>query len=142
MHSLINFSVNINVCAYLFQVTHVSLVLVTRDFNPEKYECLSSILTKLYAKTGSPASMLERYLSVITKGKCNSEDNGMFIVAEYETRQAFVVAPVRGDYCSLVISIILEMLMRCVRINSVLSLNTKNRKKNNIVVCCKWLSFY
>ncbi|KAK2148735.1 hypothetical protein LSH36_486g06053 [Paralvinella palmiformis] len=93
--------------AALPKVTHVSLVLLTRDFNPEKYECLASILTKLYTKTGNPASMLESYLSVITKGKCNSEDNGMFVVTEYDRRQAFTAACIRDIIAKFGIEVIL-----------------------------------
>jgi hypothetical protein len=69
---------------------------VSKDFNPEKYECLASILTKLYQRTGSPAAMLDSYLSVITKGSCNSDENGMFVTREYETRHAYAAAPVKG----------------------------------------------
>ena len=37
---------------FSIQVTHVGLILIAKDYNPEKYEDLSKILTKLYCRTG------------------------------------------------------------------------------------------
>ena len=79
------------------QVKSFSLVLVTRDFNPEKYRLLSEILCHAYTASGNPASMLEPYLSVITKGSCRSEDNGTFQVQDFDVRKAFAAASVKGD---------------------------------------------
>ncbi|KAJ8317079.1 hypothetical protein KUTeg_004983 [Tegillarca granosa] len=70
------------------KVTQFSLVLVTKDFNPEKYEMLSKILTKRYRKSGNPSYMLESYLSVITRGTCSAEENGKFFVRDFERNKA------------------------------------------------------
>ncbi|XP_041370439.1 DENN domain-containing protein 10-like isoform X2 [Gigantopelta aegis] len=70
-------------------VTHFSVILTTKDFNPEKYEALSKLLSRQYMKTGNPAHMLEHYLSVITKGTCNNEENGKFSVIDFDSRHAF-----------------------------------------------------
>ena len=40
--------------------------------------------------------MLERYLSVLTKGTCNGEENGTFSVKDYDTRQAYATGSIKG----------------------------------------------
>ncbi len=71
-------------------------MLVAKDFNPEKYETLSHILAKSYNKTGNPAQMLESYLAVVTRGQCNGDENGAFSVKDYDIRQAYVAASIKG----------------------------------------------
>lgn len=71
------------------KVVRFSLVLITKDFNPEKYETLSGILCQIYQATGNPAKLLEQYLSVLTKGSCQSEDNGTFLVQEFDEKRAY-----------------------------------------------------
>ena len=78
------------------QVTYFSLVLLTKDFNPEKYGTLCSLLAKLYSRTGNPAAMLENYLSVVTKGMCNGEENGTFVMKNFDNQQAYVAASIKG----------------------------------------------
>ena len=78
------------------QVTHFSLVLSTKDFHPEKYKALCRLLSKLYKKTGSPAALLESYLSVATKGVCNGEENGAFVVKEFENKAAYAGSSIKG----------------------------------------------
>lgn len=75
------------------RVKQFVLVLQTRDFNPEKYENLSTILSKTYCKTGSPAAMLQLYLSVLVKGACSTKDNGTFIVKHFDKMSAFACVP-------------------------------------------------
>ncbi|XP_061184782.1 DENN domain-containing protein 10-like [Saccostrea echinata] len=74
---------------HLPKVTHVSIVLVTKDFNPEKYEILCRILLKKYRKSGNPAQLLESYLSVTTRGSCSTEENGRFSVQDYDIRRSY-----------------------------------------------------
>ncbi|XP_022086595.1 protein FAM45A-like [Acanthaster planci] len=85
----------VNDAPALPKVKSFSLVLLTRDFNPEKYSLLSKILCHAYLASGNPASMLEHYLSVVTKGSCRSEDNGMFKVQDFDMRKAFAAASVK-----------------------------------------------
>ncbi|KAE8748327.1 hypothetical protein FOCC_FOCC004963 [Frankliniella occidentalis] len=66
-------------------VKQFALVLWTNDFNPEKYETLIRIFSKTYCKTGDPSIMLRLYLSVATTGSCTTEENGTFIVREFDT---------------------------------------------------------
>ena len=41
--------------------------------------------------------MLEHYLSVITKGTCNNEENGKFSVIDFDSRQAFANSQVKCE---------------------------------------------
>ncbi|XP_066295350.1 DENN domain-containing protein 10-like [Branchiostoma lanceolatum] len=77
------------------KVTHFSLVIVSKDFNPEKYETFSRILCKAYSRTGSPAAMLQFYLAVVTRGSCQSEENGNFLVKEFDPRKAYAAGSVK-----------------------------------------------
>ncbi|XP_071792834.1 DENN domain-containing protein 10-like [Asterias amurensis] len=77
------------------KVKSFSLVLLTRDFNPEKYSLLTKILCQAYVSSGNPASLLEHYLSVITKGSCQSENNGMFQVRDFDLRKAYAAASIK-----------------------------------------------
>jgi hypothetical protein len=67
-------------------VKQFALVLWSRDLNPDKYETLCRMLSKTYCKTGSPVSMLQLYLSVMTRGSCTTEENGTFLVRDFEAR--------------------------------------------------------
>lgn len=81
----------------LFKVTHVSIVLVTKDFNPEKYEILCRILLRKYRKSGNPASLLESYLSVLTRGSCSTEENGRFSVQDYDVKRSYANTKLKGS---------------------------------------------
>lgn len=69
-------------------VKQFALVLWTNDFNPEKYETLIRIFSKTYCITGDPAVMLRLYLSVAVHGSCTTEENGTFVVNEFDARQS------------------------------------------------------
>ncbi|XP_025096517.1 protein FAM45A-like isoform X2 [Pomacea canaliculata] len=75
--------------ASLTQVTEVALVLMARDFNPEKYETLCQIFLHRYRLTGNPVSVLEGYLSVVTRGTCPNDENGKFSSGDYDKRQSY-----------------------------------------------------
>lgn len=78
------------------KVKQFVLVLWTRDFNPEKYEILCRILSKTYCKTGSPAAIVKLYLSVVTRGSCSMEENGTFLVKDFEQKRAFADAGIKA----------------------------------------------
>lgn len=97
--------VNLNVSSFFFQVTHVSIVLVTKDFNPEKYEILCRILLRKYRKSGNPALLLESYLSVLTRGSCSTEENGRFSVQDYDVKRSYANTKLKGSlymYCYII----------------------------------------
>ncbi|XP_033757595.1 DENN domain-containing protein 10-like [Pecten maximus] len=78
------------------KVTHFCLVLVAKDFNPEKYEELCKILSKRYQRSGNATSILESYLSVFTRGSCPTDDNGHFSAKEYGSKKAYLKSELRG----------------------------------------------
>ncbi|XP_064630603.1 DENN domain-containing protein 10-like [Lineus longissimus] len=71
------------------KVKKFSLVLTAKDFNPEKYESLTRIMCALYKETGTPVSILETFLTVMTKGVCRSEENGTFTTRDFSTSDAY-----------------------------------------------------
>lgn len=71
------------------------LVLHTRDFNPDKYETLARILSKVYCKTGDPTALLRLFLSVSVKGSCTTEENGTFLLKDFERRRSFTQVPIK-----------------------------------------------
>lgn len=64
-----------------------ALVLFAKDFNPQKYEVLSRVLSKMYCKTGKPTEILQLYLSVFTKGSCSTQENGTFVSDDYNSHR-------------------------------------------------------
>uniref|UniRef100_A0A3B3DMX7 DENN domain containing 10 n=1 Tax=Oryzias melastigma TaxID=30732 RepID=A0A3B3DMX7_ORYME len=78
----------------LTKVTHFSIVVTSKDFNPEKYAALSRILC-MYIKHGSPVKMMEAYIAVLTKGVCQSDENGSFLIKDYDVRKAYLAGSVK-----------------------------------------------
>jgi len=73
-------------------------VLVSKDFHPEKYSVLSRMFSHIYDATGDPTQLLQRYLKVITSGKCNSNTNGSFNVREYNPTTVHQATLLKGNY--------------------------------------------
>ncbi|CDR00451.1 unnamed protein product [Oncorhynchus mykiss] len=80
----------------LKKVTHFSLVVTAKDFNPEKYAAFSRVLCRMYIKHGSPVKMVEGYIAVLTKGICQSDENGSFLIKDYDVRKAYLAGSVKG----------------------------------------------
>lgn len=78
------------------RVKQFVLVLWAKDFHPEKYETLSRILSKTYCKTGNPAYLLQLYLSVITSGSCQTEENGTFLVKDFHQKKAYLQSSLKS----------------------------------------------
>nr|XP_020642124.1 protein FAM45A isoform X3 [Pogona vitticeps] len=76
-------------------VTHFSIILTTKDFNPEKYAAFTRILCRIYMKYGSPVKMMESYISVLTKGICQSEENGSFLSKDFDVRKAYLAGSIK-----------------------------------------------
>ncbi|CAJ1066607.1 DENN domain-containing protein 10 [Xyrichtys novacula] len=79
----------------LHKVTHFSMVVTAKDFNPEKYAALSRVLCRMYIKNGSPVKMMEAYVTVLTKGICQSDENGSFLIKDYDVRKAYLAGSVK-----------------------------------------------
>nr|XP_046213877.1 DENN domain-containing protein 10-like [Oncorhynchus gorbuscha] len=79
----------------LKKVTHFSIVVTTKDFNPEKYAAFNRVLCRMYIKHGSPVKMMEGYIAVLTKGFCQSDENGFFLIKDYDVRKAYLAGSVK-----------------------------------------------
>uniref|UniRef100_A0A3Q2TK71 DENN domain containing 10 n=1 Tax=Fundulus heteroclitus TaxID=8078 RepID=A0A3Q2TK71_FUNHE len=79
----------------LKKVSHFSIAVTAKDFNPEKYAALSRILCRTYVKYGSPVKMMEAYVSVFTKGICQNDENGSFLIKDYDVRKAYLAGSVK-----------------------------------------------
>ncbi|XP_068745894.1 DENN domain-containing protein 10-like [Montipora capricornis] len=78
----------------LSKVTHVALTLIAKDFCPEKYKNLCKIMINKFIKSGDASSMLEPYLSVITKGSCSNGMDGSLAVKDFDPRMSYVASPI------------------------------------------------
>ncbi|KAH3787602.1 DENN domain-containing protein 10-like [Dreissena polymorpha] len=78
------------------KVEAFSLVIESKDFNPEKYEALCRTAAAQYCRAGSPTTVLEVYLGVVTKGKWSGDANGKFSVQDFQQKHAFANTNVLG----------------------------------------------
>jgi hypothetical protein len=54
----------------------------------------------MYIKHGSPVKMMEGYIAVLTKGFCQSDENGFFLIKDYDVRKAYLAGSVKGKTCT------------------------------------------
>lgn len=80
-----------------------SFVILAKDFNPEKYEVLCKIIAQQYCKTGSPTAVLEVHLSIVTKGKCNTQENGKFSVQDFQQKHSYANSDLLGKPATFVL---------------------------------------
>ena len=72
------------------------LLISLQDFCPEKYKNLCKIMINKFIKSGDASSMLEPYLSVITKGSCSNGMDGSLAVKDFDPRMSYVASPISG----------------------------------------------
>ena len=77
---------------------YVFFFVFLKDFCPEKYKALCKIMSSKFMKTGDASTMLESYLSVITKGSCSNDDNGLFLAKDFDPRMSYVASPISGKF--------------------------------------------
>lgn len=49
-----------------------------------------------FIKCGDASSMLEPYLSVITKGSYSNGEDGLLLVKDFDPRKSYVASPISG----------------------------------------------
>ncbi|KDR18834.1 putative protein FAM45B [Zootermopsis nevadensis] len=120
-------------------VKQFALVLWSRDLNPDKYETLCRLLSKTYCKTGSPVSMLQLYLSVMTRGSCTTEENGTFLVCDFEAHT---------NHNSHITNSRIKELIRMFGLETILIYTALLLKKrivvyhHNLEIMLKWMSTF
>ncbi|KAF7994770.1 hypothetical protein HCN44_004242 [Aphidius gifuensis] len=78
------------------RVKQFALILFTRDFNPQKYEVFTRVMSKMYCKTGDPSEILKLYLSVYTNGTCTTQENGTFLSDDFNGQRLVADSNIRG----------------------------------------------
>ena len=104
-----------SVCA--FQVAHFCIVLVSKDFHPEKYSALSRLFSHVYDATGDPTQLLQRYLKIITSGKCNSNSNGSFNVRDFNSNNVHHASILKGKWLEVYVFSLPSTVAYCAVVN-------------------------
>ena len=57
-------------------------------------------MSNKFIKSGDASTMLEPYLSVVTKGSCSNDEDGLFLVKDFDPRMSYVASPISGKLIS------------------------------------------
>ena len=66
---------------------HLVVIVISNDFNPEKYQAFTKILHLAFLKKRKYNKLIDLYLSVIIDGSCNSDGNGTLTFKEFDQRK-------------------------------------------------------
>lgn len=61
-----------------------------------QYQYKFYFFSRMYVKHGSPVKMMEAYVTVLTKGLCQTDENGSFLIKDYDIRKAYLAGSVKG----------------------------------------------
>lgn len=67
----------------------------------------------MYLKHGSPVKMMEAYVTVLTKGLCQTDENGSFLIKDYDIRKAYLAGSIKGETLQLIRSPIILFVDIC-----------------------------
>lgn len=67
----------------------------------------------MYVKHGSPVKMMEAYVTVLTKGLCQTDENGSFLIKDYDIRKAYLAGSIKGETLQLTRSLIIIFVDVC-----------------------------
>lgn len=62
----------------------------------------------MYVKHGSPVKMMEAYVTVLTKGICQSDENGSFLIKDYDIRKAYLAGSVKGNMAGTFFGVLID----------------------------------
>jgi len=88
-------------------ITHFAVCLLTKAFNPEKYEYLCKLLAKSYVASGSILKIMEGFLSALTRSSWDCGTLGKFNDSDFEYKQALLASSVKDIVNILGMQIIL-----------------------------------
>lgn len=71
-----------------------AIVIVAKEFEPNKYRQLCDILGKKYAKCQNPVDLVTLYLNLFTSGSCYLQENGASHVCNFKNYES--VANLKG----------------------------------------------
>ncbi|CAI8050713.1 DENN domain-containing protein 10 [Geodia barretti] len=80
------------------RVTTFCVIVLAKDFNPEKYQQLCGIFAAAYLSGGSPVSIVPHFLSVFTRGEITQPPVSCrpFSVRDHDIRKAYVACSFKG----------------------------------------------
>lgn len=89
------------------RISAFSICLITKVFSPEKYAILCKLLASLYLSSGSPLTLLEAYLSIITTNEYNGGEAGSYNDGDIDVRKSLLVTSIKDVIRMFGIEIIL-----------------------------------
>lgn len=78
------------------KVTAVSLIVMAKSFNPEKFSTGTQLLGKRYIASGSPPKVLQAYLAIFAADQFDFGPDGKFVGGDYDERKSLVKVSLKG----------------------------------------------
>ncbi|XP_065071950.1 DENN domain-containing protein 10-like isoform X1 [Rhopilema esculentum] len=84
-------TVKISENSKLPMVTAISLVIISKNFNPELCNAVGTVFLKSYLKSGTPTSTLTGFLTLYTKGFVEDDSTGAIVTSkDFDPRNALL----------------------------------------------------